>query len=470
MSGLSKITPPAGSRRGFQPGLRLNGWLLNGWRLNGGGLKGWRFGRMALAGLVWLAVVPGSAPSLAAETGLAPALLPALPPARLTPALNKLIRHGGVAVGFNGRTEWATPNDAFIPASILKLATTQTALKQLGADYRFKTGFYLGTDGTLYIKGYGDPFLVSEEWRLIARELEAAGVFRRPIKGVVVDDTAFAPDVEVDGRSLSSNPYDARLGAAVSNFNTVFVVVGRDGSVTSAEPQTPITPLAVVRGRAMGPGRDRVSFSKRPLDGPRYTGELAKAFFAEAGARFVPDGGVAIGRVPPELKAVWVHHNSRPLSELVRACLEFSNNFIANQLVLAMSLETTGEPARLEPGLALVRDHLQNDLHIPPDEFHLEEGAGLSRKNRVSLLAMLAIVDGFHSWNHLLSPFGKGPLQAPGKTGTLTGVYTLAGFLPAPAGQRRPFVVLLNQNRNTRQAVFDTLARYYSQALPTSAR
>ena len=71
-------------------------------------------------------------------------------------------------------------------------------------------------------------------------------------------------------------------------------------------------------------------------------------------------------------------------------------------------------------------------------------------------------MDAFHPWRELLKPYGKPPHQVPAKTGTLTGVYSLAGYLPAPEGERLPFVIMLNQPRHVRDRVFRLLAGAFS--------
>ena len=52
----------------------------------------------------------------------------------------------------------------FVPASVTKIVTAWLALEVLGADYRFETRFYLDAKRVLYIKGGGDPYLISEEF------------------------------------------------------------------------------------------------------------------------------------------------------------------------------------------------------------------------------------------------------------------------------------------------------------------
>ena len=61
----------------------------------------------------------------------------------------------------------------FVPASVAKIVTAWLAMEVLGADYRFKTRFYLSGGRVLYIRGGGDPFLISEELAQLASALVA---------------------------------------------------------------------------------------------------------------------------------------------------------------------------------------------------------------------------------------------------------------------------------------------------------
>src|SRR5215218_6175184 len=56
----------------------------------------------------------------------------------------------------------------FVPASVAKVVTAWLAMEVLGADYRFKTRFYLDGNRVLYIRGGGDTFLISEELAQLA--------------------------------------------------------------------------------------------------------------------------------------------------------------------------------------------------------------------------------------------------------------------------------------------------------------
>src|SRR5262245_53857836 len=62
----------------------------------------------------------------------------------------------------------------FVPASVAKIVTAWLAMEVLGGDYRFQTRFYLDGERKLYVRGGGDPFLISEELAQLASELVAA--------------------------------------------------------------------------------------------------------------------------------------------------------------------------------------------------------------------------------------------------------------------------------------------------------
>ena len=70
-------------------------------------------------------------------------------------------------------------DEPFVPASVTKIVTAWLAMEVLGADYRFETRFYLDAKRVLYVRGGGDPFLISEELKPLAAELVAESERRR---------------------------------------------------------------------------------------------------------------------------------------------------------------------------------------------------------------------------------------------------------------------------------------------------
>ena len=192
----------------------------------------------------------------------------------------------------------------FVPASVTKIVTAWLAMEVLGGDYRFETRFYLDDKRKLYVRGGGDPFLISEELAPLATALVAA-VGKEPITGIVLDASYYPANLRIPGIENTGESYNALNSALAVNFNTVNAV--RSGNkVRSAETQTPITPLAITQFRLRGPnGKGRISLSQDPTVSLQYAGELIAAFIARAGGSV--KGKISTGTVPAGLKPVYIH-------------------------------------------------------------------------------------------------------------------------------------------------------------------
>ena len=121
----------------------------------------------------------------------------------------------------------------FVPASVAKIVTAWLAVEVLGPSYRFETKFYLDDKRVLYIRGGGDPFLISEELAELAPQLVAA-IGKEPITGIVLDASYYPADLRIPGIEDTSEAYDALNSALAVNFNTI-AAVRKGKSVSSAE-------------------------------------------------------------------------------------------------------------------------------------------------------------------------------------------------------------------------------------------
>ena len=89
-------------------------------------------------------------------------------------------------------------DEPFVPASVTKIVTAWLAMEVLGGDYRFETRFYLDDKRVLYVRGGGDPFLISEELAPLATELVAA-VGKQLITGIVLDASYYPSNLRISG-------------------------------------------------------------------------------------------------------------------------------------------------------------------------------------------------------------------------------------------------------------------------------
>jgi D-alanyl-D-alanine carboxypeptidase/D-alanyl-D-alanine-endopeptidase (penicillin-binding protein 4) len=323
----------------------------------------------------------------------------------------------------------------FVPASVTKLVTAWLAMEVLGGDYRFETKFYLDDKRVLYIRGGGDPFLVSEELAKLAPELVAA-IGKEPITGIVLDASYFPSDLRIPGIENTTESYDALNTALAVNFNTI-AALRKGKTVRSAEEQTPITPLAISEFQARGPhGRGRISLSKDPTVSLKYAGELIAAFIEKAGGSL--KGKITTGAVPDGLKPVYLH-KSRPLSQILVQLLIASNNYIANQVFLEIG-GTLGGSVSLEKSLKVANSMLAtNGL---AGDIHIEEGSGISRNNRFTARGLAKVLDLFAPHAELLHGHDGGL----NKTGTMSGISTLAGYADTKGHGRVRFVIALKAN------------------------
>ncbi len=375
------------------------------------------------------------------------------PPSWADDTLLRHIKNGGYIIeDGNGRHRYRQ-NDLFVPASTLKILTSLVALEYLGPEYRFETHFFLDGQGNLYIKGYGDPLLTSEIILEIGATLAKMGI--RRLQSICLDDTAFDLRGETASDETSANSYDAPNGALAVNFNAVSLGVSEKGKIISDEPQTPLLPLMRELGAGLDPGSYRLNINTLPSPPNqsatlRYVGELFSAQLQKAGISLQQEW--KIKPAPSRLRPILIYRSRANLTEIIKDCLHYSNNFIANQLFLTCGVHTSGLPATWEKSRRAFSNYTEKILRLPKGLPIMLEGSGLSRKNLISPSAFIQILNRFKPFAHLLKQRETIPL----KSGTLTGVYCFAGYFPK-GDDLIPFALLLNQPENTRNHLLKEL-------------
>ncbi len=387
------------------------------------------------------------------------------------------------------------------PASNMKLATTATVLKELGTNYRFQTRLYTQgklvdgvLKGDLYIKGFGDPKLVSEQMWLLTNAVSHLPL-RRVEGDIVADDSFFDSESRIEAweKEFGSEPYNAPLGALSFNFNTVTVYTW-PGARVGEKPKARIDPgtdyIHVTNGATTSRSRkknklevdrvDRDGFDEITLTGvvplnetrsryylnitepTRYTAQVFKEYLAKSGIETT--GKVRADRVPERAELLLTHESDR-LSQIVRGLNKYSNNFMAEQVLKTAAAEKSGPPGTTAGGIQLMQNYMRG-LGFLPDEYNFADGSGLSRQNRLSprqIVAILASV--YRDWtvfpeyvSALAEMGGEGSLEermtdlkeaktVRAKTGTLNGVSALSGYLQTKDGERLAFSILMNDLR-----------------------
>ncbi len=326
-----------------------------------------------------------------------------------------------------------------VPASTMKLITALAAIERWGLKHRFHTDFYIDKQKRLWIKGYGDPFMVSEEMDLVVLALKGKGLHQ--ISGIVLDGSYYAPTLVIDGRSQTDNPYDAPITALAVNFNTAAIKKTKKGKVVISDKRTQLTPVTIAltneKMRKAGNWRVNLGTEKRS---ERYYGELFSAKLKQQGIKV--NGEITTGKVNRHWKPYYVHENSRDLEKVLKSMLYNSSNFIANQLFLQLAeREANGKPITMAMASRSMMNWSKNRFHW--NNYSILEGSGLSRGTKLSARQMMQVVKAFTPYRFLLRTFKKGKVMA--KTGTLKGVSCYAGFVNRN-GKWQPFCVFVNQS------------------------
>jgi serine-type D-Ala-D-Ala carboxypeptidase/endopeptidase (penicillin-binding protein 4) len=392
-----------------------------------------------------------------------------------------------------------------VPASTMKLLTTVAAAERLGWKYRFETRLVaMGPvkdgilDGDLLVVGTGDPTInprhptradALDDW---ARQLKSQGI--RRIDGHVIGDDRF---VEPPGWGIGwawddlAEDYGASYGALQVNENVATVTMG-PGRTPGAPPVVYVSPsnhglLVDVQATtaaegapasltvARAPGTRILEVrGQAPLGGePRslpvavanptqfFAGELRQALLRHGVA--VSGAGIDIDdetdRPRAEDGTTLLVDLSAPLSEIAEQMLAWSINLYAETLLVAMDATP---PLSASDGVAALTATLTG-LGVAPESYHARDGSGLSRNDYLSADALVATLSA--AWDRpslrdtllrVLPTAGvPGPYErrlagtpAAGrvrvKTGSMSNVRSLAGYVETLAGEPLAFAVLNN--------------------------
>src|SRR5512138_950828 len=391
------------------------------------------------------------------------------------------------------------PDVLLNPASNVKLFTTAAALARLGPEYRFATELYVDaasrgspTVKTLWVKGRGDPTLLTERLWAIAGDLAHLGV--RRIGEIAVDESFFDGEREGPGFDQESGDrsYLAPAGAASLNWNTVAVNVApgdRRGAKARVELE-PASDFFEIENRTTtvaANGRRRLTVSsiahgdrqRIVVDGRIPLGSRPQAvwrkidqpalYLGHTLARLLELRGVQVGsrvklaEVPQGAKLFHVDE-SESLAEIVRRLNKTSNNFVAEQLLKTLGAEAKGAPGSWPKGVAAVEDFLAEN-GVARGSFVMKNGSGLNDANRVSARQVVAVLRAMWSRFPLHAEYvaslpvagrdgtiryrmegteAEGRLRA--KTGTLVAgsVTSLSGYVETAGHRTLAFAVLVN--------------------------
>ncbi|MBV8116707.1 MAG: D-alanyl-D-alanine carboxypeptidase [Candidatus Eremiobacteraeota bacterium] len=345
-----------------------------------------------------------------------------------------------VVLSADGRTIYADRADhAVVPASANKLVVAAAALDILGTQFRFHTllsaenpiGGDGSLDGNLWLIGSGDPSLRADDLHAGITSLARSGL--RRISGSVAVDASAMRGPEINPHW---NPDDA-----TEDYAAPTSAMSVDGDTVESR-----TTVGGATEHAWTPVHDV----------PHYAASMVESMLRKQ--RITVGAAPIVGTAPLGGIVLW-DHRSTTLRALEAHMLFFSDNHYAEQL-----LRTLGAEAGMTPddagGLAAERTFL-SERGIPDPGLHLDDGSGLSGRNRVAAITLARILSdaqlrGGGASLYMLLPQGgrQGTLRdydfttalgrVRAKSGHLSDVSALAGYANALRHGRLVFAFVIN--------------------------
>ena len=402
-----------------------------------------------------------------------------------------------------------------LPASTMKILTALAALLQLGPDFRFTTTFETKGSvsdgvlkGDLIARFAGDPTFKRQNIRNMVAALRKQGI--KQITGnVVIDSSVFASHDKAPGWPWNdiTQCFSAPPAAAIVDRNCFSVSLysapkPNDNAFIRVASYYPVHMFSEVRTLAKGspdaqyceldvvPGElNRYTLTgcltqrSEPLplafaiqDGSSYAGAILKDELQQAEIQI--DGTLKRQTQPTPAGTVLAQTQSAPLHDLLRLMLKKSDNMIADTVFRTIGHQRFGVPGTWRAGSDAVRQILRQKAGIDLGNSIQVDGSGLSRHDLLSPATMMQVLQYIAQHDQELDFISMLPLaghdgtlqyrgglheagvdgKVSAKTGSLAGVYNLAGFITTASGQRMAFVQFLSgyavppEDQRTRRA------------------
>lgn len=383
------------------------------------------------------------------------------------------------------------------PASVQKIITSVTALARLGADYTMDTQLrYTGKiendtlKGTLYLLGGFDPEFMEEDLNRLVEEIESRGI--RYIADTIAADVSMTDSVYWGpGWSWDDTPYSFQPYLSPLMLNRGCVDVFVSPTQKDSLPTVTCTPLSDYytvdnRGVSRNPQAGKLQITRNWLsNGNRitisgnvahpYTEKLniytSKDFFFHTFIGRLRERGIeARTCLFADCKAstdsmATLCTIRRPIKEVLERALKKSDNLCAEAMFYHLAANRSlHKRVTAEDGTDAINAFMKTALGFNPDNYKIKDGSGVSLYNYISPRLLLEYLKYAYYHREIFLPFYEslpiagvdGTLQyrmkqteargnVRAKTGSVTGVSSLAGYVKASNGHQLAFVII-NQN------------------------
>jgi serine-type D-Ala-D-Ala carboxypeptidase/endopeptidase (penicillin-binding protein 4) len=385
----------------------------------------------------------------------------------------------------------------FTPASNAKLLTTAAALQQLGANFRIRTSVYQDGNNVVRVLGRGDPSFSDTQLVALARQLKAKGITQ--IEKLIADDSYFQGDIvhpswewedvysdygsPVNSLIVNQNVFSIKLvpqavgkslEVAWTDFHEARLWQIINQSVTVEEKQPAFINVTrelsgnVLRIQGqLGAKADPLLVKVPVVDPNNYF--LRRFRIALIGEKIRLGETAVVSSSVNQQELAFVE--SPLLSDLVMETNQNSNNLYAEALLRAIASQPKKpDQTTLNAALEVLKTTL-TQLGVNPTGYVIVDGSGLSRHNLISPEALVQVLQAMAKtpsssvYRASLPIAGKsgtlkrrfqntpaeGIVQA--KTGTVTGVVSLSGYVNNSKYEPLVFSIIVNQSEQKAKAL-----------------
>lgn len=446
---------------------------------------------------------------------------------QLIKRLNPNVNLGMVVVDLSsGETLYSRNADRlYIPASNMKLFSEAATLMALGPDYRFKN--QLSTDasqlqqgvlrGNIYLHLSGDPsftrhdlktlLFALKEWNIttiqgnVYIDSKLAAVTAYP-PGWLTTDLSYSYGAPISPLMLDSNRLTvivnpgAKAGdpavVEIEDNNGGAIVINNQAKTTSDKScgvgftLDQDNNLSVRGCAAIGQWavQQRLAI-KNPL---KYAQGMIKTQLTKANIQF--NGQILLGKAPQGTLLIATEH-SRPIAQLMADTLKPSDNLYADSLYLHTAAKINGAPLNWAEAEPVVKNFLQQQTGIDLKKSVFTDGSGLSRYNLITPGQTISLLQFLYqrfplAYEYIAAlpisgrdgtlqkrfkiPTQQGFVRA--KTGTMTGMNSLSGYLYSANGHTLAFAMFINRvpgkSSGPGRPLLDELCTYLLKQSPES--
>lgn len=371
-------------------------------------------------------------------------------------------------------------NAPMTPASIQKIVTMLPALNTLGENYEFKTQLYKNKDNNLYIKLGADPYLTSNDLKNMIRTLGNYKI--SSTKAFYIDDSILDGNEWGEGWQWDDdlNPLIPKFGAYNLDSNLLTINFCPTVQGAPAEISTEVFyPTAFINNIITGAKTD-VKLARKnyispdvinadgtisqdltmqiPINYPRrYFILRLEEILRNQKISYYGD----FNRLKLPQNTYMLAETKHPLSSALDDILKRSNNMMAETVFKIAGGKYTKESGSNQAAIEMFNDYYKK-LGINTDNIKVVDGSGVSKNNLITANFMTEVLlraaqDKNISLKDRLASPGEGTLtdrmlyfkdSLKAKTGTLTNISTIAGYLTAKSGKTYAFCIMVNDSKS----------------------